>query len=75
MTMIRFRWKYVDLRGKQRGGREVMPRGERAEKRGKKGRETGDGRGREASAPARLIAVDLHDKRSRQLVTKVALRR
>lgn len=26
------------------------------------------------SAAARLIAVDLHDKRSRQLVTKVALR-
>lgn len=35
--MIRFRWKYVDLRGKKRGGREVMPKGERAEKREKKG--------------------------------------
>lgn len=71
MTMIRFRWKYVDLRGEERGGWEVMPKGERAENRGKKG----FGCGREASAAARLIAVDLHDKRSRQLVTKVALRR
>lgn len=36
MTMIRFRWKYVDLRGEERGGWEVMPKGERAENRGKK---------------------------------------
>lgn len=54
------------------GGR-VMPKGERAKKKG--GVEDAEDSGREReSAAARLIAVDLHDKRSRQLVTKVALR-
>ena len=34
MTMIRYRWKYGDLRGeKHGGGRAVMPKGERAENR------------------------------------------
>lgn len=73
MTMIRCRWKYGDLRGKTWRGRGVMPKGERAENR--KERERGRRcRGERGSAAARLIAVDLHDKRSRQLVTKVALR-
>lgn len=63
-----------------------MPKGERAEKiyiykKKKKERCRGVGlrerereRSEEREAAARLIAVDLHDKRSRQLVTKVALR-
>lgn len=73
MTMIRYRWKYGDLRGETwKGGRVVMPKGERAEHRKK--RERGRRCGERGSAAARLIAVDLHDKRSRQLVTKVALR-
>lgn len=52
-----------------------MPKGERAENR--KERERGRrcrGLRERGSTAARLIAVDLHDKRSRQLVTKVALR-
>lgn len=48
-----------------------MPKGDRAENRKREKQEGDVGRG---SAAARLIAVDLHDKHSRQLVTKVALR-
>lgn len=51
-----------------------MPKGERAEKE-RREKEGGDVEDLERErAAARLIAVDLHDKRSRQLVTKVALR-
>lgn len=58
-------------------GEGVMPKGERAENRKERERERrcrGLGKRERGSAAARLIAVDLHDKRSRQLVTKVALR-
>lgn len=56
------------------GGR-VMPKGERAKEKKYTVEEDAEDSGREReSAAARLIAVDLHDKRSRQLVTKVALR-
>lgn len=71
---------YGDLRRKKENmkwGREVMPKGERADNRnGKEGgrRCRGLGQRGRGSEAARLIAVDLHDKRSRQLVTKVALR-
>ena len=70
--MIRCRWKYGDLRGKTRrgmGGECQKGRGQKTERREKEGGDVERG-----SAVARLIAVDLHDKRSRQLVTKVALR-
>jgi len=45
-----------------------MPKGERADKQKERGRKKG-------ATAARLIAVDLHDKRSRQLASEVALRR
>lgn len=58
-----------------RGGN--AKRGEGRKQKGERKREEMWRTGREGergSAAARLIAVDLHDKRSRQLVTKVALR-
>lgn len=70
MTMIRCRWKYGDLRGKHGGGSNAK-RGEGRKQKGERKEALDVERG---SAAARLIAVDLHDKRSRQLVTKVALR-
>lgn len=81
LTMIRYGRKYGDLRGGRRkktqrgeGGKCQKGRGQKTERRENEGGYVEDSEGEKGSAAARLIAVDLHDKRSRQLVTKVALR-
>lgn len=66
------RWKYVLSRTKKQGlGRLPVGQSEEDRKERERGRRC---RRLLGSAAVRLIAVDLHDKRFRQLVTKVALR-